>query len=122
MRYKKKLIDRNMKQYDSYLIYGCHFPEKIIKLIESHSSLSYFNEKIKNQYNCKIIAFDVPIIEDIIKKKYYLSVIVEQSEESIIRNNDIKDGGFSEVLKLFDMDEIKPYFISVPIVRNLPDE
>ncbi len=37
-----------MKQYDSYLILGCHFPKSGIELIISNSSLKYFNNKIKN--------------------------------------------------------------------------
>jgi hypothetical protein len=111
-----------MKQYDSCIIYGCHFPQTIYKMITKNTSLSFFNSKIEPQFQCKIYEFDVPISENIIQKKYFLGIIIEQSDPSIIQFDNLKNidiTGFYKILETFDIDKRKPYFISVPIIRNL---
>jgi hypothetical protein len=111
-----------MKQYDSCIIYGCHFPELIYKMITKNTSLSFFNSKIEPQFKCKIYEFDIPISENIVQKKYFLGIIIEQSDASIIHFDNLKNidiTGFYKILETFDMPKREPYFISVPIIRNL---
>jgi hypothetical protein len=112
-----------MKQYDSYMIYGCHFPNNIFEIITKNTSISFFNSKISAQYNCKIYEFEVPISESIIQKKYFLAIILEQSDHSIVKLSSIGEScdktGFYKMLEIFDIHKIDPYLISVPIVRNL---
>jgi len=110
-----------MKQYDSYIIYGCHFPNNIFELITKNTSISFFNSKIATQFNCKIHEFEVPISESTTQKKYFLAIILEQSDHSILQLSNIGEynyPGFYKMLETFDMNKIEPYFISVPIVRN----
>ena len=112
-----------MKQYDSYLIFGCHFPRNGVNLILLKSSLEDFNRKIRLLYNCEIIEMNIPISDDNIIKQYYLRICIEQSDNSIIKIDklsevDIKK--FGRVLNIFEMD-IEPYLIGIPIVRELPD-
>ena len=111
-----------MKQYDSYMIYGCHFPNNIFEIITKNTSLSFFNSKISAQYNCKIHEFEVPISESTTQKKYFLAIILEQSDHSILKLSSIGEQnypGFYKMLEIFDIHKIEPYLISVPIVRNL---
>ena len=111
-----------MKQYDSYIIYGCHFPENIYKMITKNTSLTFFNLKIGSQFQCKIYEFDIPISEKHDQKKYFLAIILEQSDVSILKYDNIKNvdkTGFYKMLETFDIDKKEPYFISVPIVRQL---
>ena len=113
-----------MKQYDSYLIFGCHFPRKAIEIIESNSSIRFFNKKIKELYNCEIIEAIVPINEKYNIKNYFLKIIVEQSDDSILKVEKIKDidsSKFLELLDVFELDRIEPYLISVPFIRDLPN-
>jgi len=100
-------------KYSSFLIYGCNFPENLIKIIETNSSLSYFNKKIKNQYNCEIIKIPVLVDNTTLIEKYYLVVNMNRDDNSIIKT--IPDNKFKEALKLFEMEIIEPYYISVPI-------
>ncbi len=112
-----------MKQYDSYLIYGCHFPKTVVDIITVNSSLKYFNTKIHSTYGCEIIEVDVPVNDKIILKQYLLKIIFEQSEQSILKIEDIKNvdlNKYREILELFEIGYIDPYFISIPIVRELP--
>ena len=111
-----------MKQFDSYLIYGCHSPSKSIKLITEHSSLKYFNNKLIQQYNCEILELSIPHINNEQYNRYFLRIIVEQSDDAIIKLDNlvkISKKGYEEVLRMFEIDEIEPYLISVPIVREL---
>jgi hypothetical protein len=111
-----------MKQYDSFIIYGCHFPELIYKMITKNTSLSFFNSKIEPQFQCKIYEFDVPITQNINQNKYFLGIIIEQSDPSIIQFDNLKNidkTGFYKILETFDIDNREPYLISVPIIRNL---
>jgi hypothetical protein len=111
-----------MKQYDSYMIYGCHFPNNIFEIITKNTSLSFFNSKISAQYNCKIHEFEVPISESTMQKKYFLAIILDQSDHSILKLSSIEEQnypGFYKMLEIFDIQKIEPYLISVPIVRNL---
>lgn len=112
-----------MKQYDSYIIYGCHFPNNIIEIITKNTSISFFNSKISTQYNCKIHEFEVPISESRTQIKYFLAIILDQSDHSILKLSSIGNScdypGFYKMLETFDMNKIEPYLISVPIVRNL---
>lgn len=113
-----------MIQYDSYLIYGCHFPNKSIELITSHSSLKYFNNKIRQQYNCEILELEIPLYDNNIKKEYYLSINLNRAENSLIKFDKIEKislKGYVELLKMFNLSELDPYLISVPFVRNLPE-
>jgi len=110
-----------MKQYDSYILYGCHFPEVVYKIITKNTSLSFFNSKISAQYQCKIYELDVPISENYEQKKYFLSIILEQSDHSIINPSNLINidiTGFYKLLETFDITKREPYLISVPIVRN----
>jgi hypothetical protein len=110
-----------MKQYDSYILYGCHFPEIIFKMITKNTSLTYFNSKISAQYQCKIYEFDVPISENYEQTKYFLAILIEQSDESIINPNNLINidiTGFYKMLDTFEMEKREPYLISIPIVRN----
>jgi len=111
-----------MKQYDSYIIYGCHFPNNIFELITKNTSISFFNSKIATQFNCKIHEFEVPISESMTQKKYFLAINLEQSDNSILQLSNIEKFSdkkcFYKMLETFDMNKIEPYFISVPIVRN----
>ncbi len=112
-----------MKQYDSYILYGCHFPNSIFEIITKNTSLSFFNTKIASQFRCKIHEFEVPISESSIQKKYFLAIILEQSDHSILQLSNIGEScdktGFYKMLETFDIIKIEPYLISVPIVRNL---
>lgn len=111
-----------MKQYDSYMIYGCHFPNNIFEIITKNTSLGFFNSKISAQYNCKIHEFEVPISESTTQKKYFLAIILDQSDHSILKLSSIGEQnypGFYKMLETFDIQKIDPYLISVPIVRNL---
>jgi hypothetical protein len=111
-----------MKQFDSYIIYGCHFPENIYKMIMKNTSLTFFNSKIGLQFQCKIHEFDIPISDEKEHKKYFLAIIMEQSDVSILQYDNIKNvdkTGFYKMLETFDIDKKEPYFISVPIVRLL---
>jgi len=111
-----------MKQYDSCIIYGCHFPESIYKMITKNTSLSFFNSKIETQFKCKIYEYDVPISENISKKKYFLAIVLEQSDQSILQFDYLKNldkNGFYKILETFDIDKREPYIISVPILREL---
>jgi hypothetical protein len=111
-----------MKQYDSYIFYGCHFPEVIYKMITKNTSLSFFNLKIGTQFQCKIYELDVPISENNEKKKYFLTILLEQSDQSILlfdNFNNIDKSGFYKMLETFDIEKKEPYLISVPIVRYL---
>lgn len=111
-----------MKQFDSYLIYGCHFPSKSINLIKEHSSLKYFNNKLIQQYNCEILELTIPHYNNEQYIRYFLRIIVEQSDDGIINLDNlgkIDRKGFVDVLRLFEMDEMEPYLLSVPIVREL---
>lgn len=113
-----------MKQFDSYIVYGCHFPEKSIKLITSHSSLNYFNNKIKTQYNCEILELEVPLYNKYTKNKYFLSIIIDKSNQTILKLDKLEQislKGYTTLLKMFDLTKIDPYLISVPVVRNLPE-
>jgi len=110
-----------VKYYDSYIVYGCHFPEHVIKIIETNSSINYFNKKIRNQYNCEILELLVPVRHDLEIKKYFLSICTEKSDPSILLKVDENDcKKFKDFLVKFDLDEVDPYFISVPVVRDLP--
>jgi hypothetical protein len=111
-----------MKQFDSYIIYGCHFPEPIYKMITKNTSLTFFNLKIGLQFQCKIHEFDIPISQTQDQKKYFLAIILEQSDTSILQFDNIKNvdkTGFYKMLETFDIDKKEPYLISVPIVRRL---
>ena len=111
-----------MKQFDSYIIYGCHFPENIYNMIMKNTSLSFFNSKISFQFNCKIYELDIPIYEKTEQKIYFLGIILEQSDASILQYDNIKNidkTGYYKMLETFDIDNKDPYLISVPIVRNL---
>ena len=111
-----------MKQFDSYIIYGCHFPDLIYKMITKNTSLTFFNSKIGPQFQCKIHEFDIPISQTQDQKKYFLAIILEQSDTSILQYDNIKNvdkTGFYKILETFDIDKIEPYLISVSIVRNL---
>ena len=111
-----------MKQYDSYILYGCHFPEFIYKMITKNTSLTFFNSKISSQFQCKIYEFDVPISENYEHKKYFLAILLEQSDHSIIHPHNLINidiTGFYKMLETFDIEKREPYLISVPIVRNL---
>jgi hypothetical protein len=111
-----------MKQYDSCIIYGCHFPESIYKMITKNTSLNFFNSKIEPQFKCKIFEFDVPISENISKNKYFLAIMIEQSDQSILQFDNFKNldkNGFYKILATFDIGKREPYLISVPIIRNL---
>ncbi len=115
-----------MKQYDSYIIYGCHFPNNIIEIITKNTTLSFFNSKIASQFHCKINEFEVPISENQTLMKYFLAIIQEQSDHSILQLSNIEKSsdktGFYKMLETFDINKIEPYFISVPIVRNLTSD
>lgn len=111
-----------MKQYDSYLIYGCHFPTRCVNLITEHSSLKFFNQRLMNQFNCCIIELEVPHIENTHLRRYFLKIDIEQSDESIMQLDKlahIDKEGFYSVLDMFDLDKMEPYLIGVPIVRIL---
>lgn len=111
-----------MKQYDSCIIYGCHFPESIYKMITKNTSLTFFNSKIEPQFKCKIYEYDVPISENISQKKYFLAIILEQSDQTILQFDILKyvdKNGFYKILATFDIEKREPYIISVPIIRNL---
>jgi|688.fasta_scaffold480392_2 hypothetical protein len=111
-----------MKQYDSYILYGCHFPELFYKIITKNTSLSFFNSKISIQFQCKIYEFDVPISENNEQKKYFLAILLEQSDHSMINPHNLINldiTGFYKMLETFDIEKKEPYLISVPIVREL---
>jgi hypothetical protein len=110
-----------MKQYDSYIIYGCHFPEIIYKMITKNTSLTFFNSKVGSQFNCKIHEFYIPISENRIQKKYFLEIILDKSDSSILKLESlisIDKTGFYKMLEIFDIDKEEPYLISIPIVRQ----
>ena len=110
-----------MKQYDSCIIYGCHFPESIYKMITKNTSLSFFNSKIEPQFKCKIYEYDVPISENISQNKYFLAIVLEQSDQSILQFDNLKNldkNGFYKILETINIDKIEPYIISIPIVRE----
>ena len=111
-----------MKHFDSYIIYGCHFPEQLYKIITKNTNINFFNSKISSQYFCKIYEFDIPISENTNKKKYFLGIIIDQSDMSILQFENIKNinkNGFYNMLEIFNINKIEPYLISVPIFRDL---
>jgi hypothetical protein len=68
---------------------------------------------------------EVPISENQTQIKYFLAIILEQSDHSILQLSNIGEynySGFYKMLETFDMNKIDPYFISVPIVRNLTSD
>jgi len=112
-----------MKQYDSYIILGCHFPVGCIKLIMENSTLKYFNSKIKISHNCEILEVETPLTDDKTYKTYYLKINIEQSEQSIIKLDklDYDKNKYRALLEIFDMEYMGPYLISIPVVRDLPN-
>ena len=111
-----------MKQFDSYIIYGCHFSEHLYNIIIKNTNLNFFNSKISSQYCCKIHEFDIPISENASKKKYFLGIIIDQSDMSILELSNlhnINKAGFYNMLEVFNINKREPYLISVPIFRNL---
>jgi len=113
-----------MKQYDSYLIFGCHFSKKSVELITANSTLKYFNNKIKNVYNCEIIEATIPVTDNQSFKQYYLKIMIEQSDPSILKVDKLKEidiEKYKQILDIFEMEFIDPYLISVPIIRELPN-
>jgi len=111
-----------MKQFDSYIIYGCHFPEYLYKIVTKNTNINFFNSKISTQYSCKIYDFDIPISENTSKKKYFLGIIIDQSDMSILQFENIQNinkAGFYNMLEVFNIHKREPYFISVPILRDL---
>lgn len=113
-----------MKQYDSYLILGCHFPRSGIELILGNSSLNFFNNKIRNLYNCEIIEVNVPISDVNMMKQYYVKICMEQSEQAIMNINNLAHlnyDKFNELLGIFEIERRDPYLIAIPIVRELPN-
>lgn len=116
-------IPLNMKQYDSYLILGCHFPSKCIDIINSNSSLPFFNNKLKHQFNCEIIEILTPIHDQKEQTQFFLKISLEQSDKSILKLDSIKDlqfDKFYEVMEIFELEKLQPYLISIPICRLLP--
>jgi len=113
----------NMKQYDSYLIYGIHFPKKGVDLVNANSSLKFFNSKIRTTYNCEIFEATVPIKDDVSIKQYFLKLCIEQSDQTLLKIDKIKDVNldkYKDLLEIFEMDYIEPYLIAIPIIRDLP--
>ena len=113
-----------MKQYDSYLILGCHFPRRAIEIIENSSSLKFFNKKIRDLYNCEILDVMVPINDTQTIRQYYLRIIIEQSDESIIKLENIGTIDkikFNDVLDIFELDKMEPYLIAIHFIRELPN-
>jgi hypothetical protein len=111
-----------MKQFDSYIIYGCHFSENNYKMIIKNTNLNNFNSIICSQYNCKIYEFNVPISDNKEKKKYFLGINLEQSDTSILTLENlekINKIGFYKMLETFSIDKKDPYLISIPIIRHL---
>lgn len=111
-----------MKQFDSYIIYGCHFSENNYKMIIKSTNLNNFNSIIFSQYKCKIYEFNVPISDRIEKKKYFLGINLEQSDTSILKIENLENinkDGFYKLLETFNIDKKDPYLISVPIIRHL---
>jgi hypothetical protein len=91
-------------------------------MITKNTSLTFFNSKIGPQFHCKIHEFDVPILQNQDQKKYFLAIILDQSDASIFQFDNIKNvdkTGFYKMLDTFDIDKKEPYLISVPIVRQL---
>lgn len=115
-----------MKQYDSYILYGCHFNRYLYEIITKNTSLAFFNSKIATQFHCKIHEFEVPISEFSTQTKYFLAINLEQSDHSILQLSNIGEScnktGFYRILETFDIRKIEPYLVSVPIVRNLSQD
>jgi hypothetical protein len=94
----------------------------IYKIITKNTSPTFFNSKIGSQFQCKIHEFDVPISQIQDQKKYFLAIILEQSDTSILEYENIKNvdkTGFYKMLEIFNIDKKEPYLISVPIIRRL---
>jgi hypothetical protein len=111
-----------MKQFDSYIIYGCHFSEIYYKMIIQNMNLNIFNSKICSQYKCKIYEFNVPILENKEQKKYFLGINFEQSDTSILNLDNLENidkNGYYKILELFNIEKKDPYLISIPIIRYL---
>lgn len=113
-----------MKQFDSNLILGCHFPRRGIEIIEGSSSLRFFNKKIRDLYNCEILDVMVPVNDTETIRQYYLRIIIEQSDGSILKMesiNDVDKSKFKEVLEIFELESMDPYLIAVSFIRELPN-
>jgi hypothetical protein len=111
-----------MKQFDSYIIYGCHFSENNYKMILKSTNLNIFNSIIYSEYKCKIYEFNIPISDNRCRKKYFLGINLEQSDTSILKIENLENiekNGFYKLLETFNIDKKEPYLISVPIIRNL---
>ena len=96
---------------DSYLIYGCHFSEKLVDIINKTSSLPFFNRRIEELYGCSILELDVPNNG----KQYFVQICLEQSDLSLLmpeKLDKVDTDKFYKVLEMFDMEKIKPYLIS----------
>ena len=118
-----------MKQIDSYLLFGCHLPKKLIELITKNTSLHYFNSKIEKMYQCKILSFLVPFHENFYQENYFLKIIPDySSSSSILTYENIQDilseekiKNFELLLETLEQPKIKPYFTSIPIIRELDE-
>lgn len=114
-----------MKQFDSYLIFGIHLPEKIVNLILKNTNLSFFNLKIK-EYNCELVRLNVIMTENFQQENYFLRIISDLSTNSLIRNEDLqifqdedKINNFKKLLGQLSQPIVNPYLCSVPIIREL---
>lgn len=116
-----------MKQFDSYLLFGCHFPKKFVDIILKNSSLKFFNSKISKTYNCEIIKLNVLFSDNFHQENFFLKILPSNdSPSNIIKHEDIKDllnedkiNKFKSLLESLDQPVIEPYLTSIPIYREL---
>ena len=97
---------------DSYLIYGCHFGQHLVEIVNRTSNLQFFNRKIEELYNVSILELG---------GQYYLQLCLEQSDPQMMDVEKIKDVDvekFYKVLEMFEMEKKPPYLISVAFQRE----
>ena len=121
-----------MKEFDSYIIYGCHFPTKFGLLVEN--KIEKLNNNLRANYGIEILKLNVPTKEIekklFVKNQYFVSIILNIGERNFLRNNIFFENNklkqkiidkvvlFKKFMKKFEL-EVDPIFLSIPIVREL---
>ena len=71
--------------------------------------------KIKNVYNCEIIEATIPITDNQLFKQYYLKIIIEQSDPSILKVDKLKE---IDIEKYKQVDDINVVINKQPIKKQ----
>lgn len=116
-----------MKQFDSYLLFGCHLSNQLIEIILKNTTLNFFNSKISLLYDCEIIKLNVIMTDTYNQENYFLKIRYDnEGPTNLLRSDDFNEllnetkiQKFEKLLETLDQQVVKPYLISIPIVREL---